>query len=324
LEHRNLHGIVTVAGDIGSYIPESLADQPCQGDPDIEISLKTDKSKPGFVEIAPGLRLWNDERMAVSTLNVLGLEASWGIQNLIGKPTRVFADRTYRLLSKHLLAQPISTVFPAHAFIQMVVHIKLMQTGHTFVVGGCVHHPGGATVISSMGGMGKTTLIEHLVARGDCVFMSDDMVIVDPKGSIFAYPKRIRRRGPGLGPLRIERYVAPEKSIAKGNGIQDRSMARDVVLLERGNRTQLSGVSKEEALRKILAINRKLLPYHMERSVLAYSYMSSSFDLGEIMQREKGIIASFLEHAGTCQVLTARPSDLQRTMKLLRDIIGGG
>jgi hypothetical protein len=257
----------------------------------------------------------------VSTLSLLGLKATWSIKNLLGEPTEVTVNRPYQLLSKTLLSQPISTAFPVQAFIQMVTHIKLLQKNHTFLVGACFepNESKTATIISSMGGMGKTSLVFKTLKEIGGKFLSDDMMIINKDGTIYSYPKPVRTRHISIPPVHLETYVQPATLLGTNSQIKKTSKVGNLVLLERAAKTELITLTQKDALNKLLMVNRKLLPFYMERSIIAYSYMDSSFNIENFINLETDILQNFLADANW-YVMKSRPGDIGPSTKLLRGL----
>jgi hypothetical protein len=278
-------------------------------------------SRDGLTEVAPGLYFSKENETVVSTFSLLGMKATWSVKKLLGKPTEVTVNRLYQILSKTLLTQAISTAFPDQAFIQMITHIKLLQKNHTFLVGACFEPNGSntATIISSMGGMGKTSLVFKTLEEIGGKFFSDDMVIISKNGKIYSYPKPVRTRHVSIPPFDLETYVQPATLLGPNIQMKKTSRVGNLVLLERSDKTELNPLSPEDALNKLLLINRKLLPYYMERSIIAYSYMNTSFSIGALMNLETDILQNFLKDAN-CYVMKSRPGDVRSSIKLLRGL----
>jgi hypothetical protein len=205
----------------------------------------------------------------------------------------------------------------------MITHLKLIQKNLTFLVGACfAPDDSGATVISSMGGMGKTSLVFKILKETGGKFLSDDMVIVNEAGQLFAYPKPVRTRHVSIPPLDLETYRQPEILLGSRDKIKETSKIRNVVFLERTSQAGLESISVDEALNKLILINRKLLPYHMERSLITYSYMDSAMSINNFLAREVEILKGFIENAN-CYIIKSCSGDMTSGLKLLRGIAYG-
>jgi hypothetical protein len=326
LDYYNLHSILRISCESDHFIPEYFKTQVVT-EPDIMITqTKTLPQHAGAskTELAPGLCYSKAEQIVSSTVNLLGLKAFWSIKKLNGKPTVIVVDRYYRLLSKTLLTQPISTAFPDLAFTQMITHVKLLQKKHTFLVGACFESADSkeSTLISSMGGMGKTSLVFKLMEQEGNKYLSDDMTIVGDEGKVYAYPKPVRIRQVSIPPMHLEKYAAPATLLGSSNRIKNTSKIGNIVLLERALKTEVKTVSLDDALHKLLLINRKLLPYNMERAIVAYSYMDTSFSILDLMETESKILEHSLKDAN-CYILCSKYGDVQLCARLLGDIANG-
>lgn len=321
--HYNINGLLTLDSNFDFNILDYFFSKSIKSkNPDIILNLsKTgmpDISGVKFTQIAPGLEYSEEKDLVVSTVNLLGLKAKLSMRKLLDGPTEVYVDQRYRLLSKTLLKMPISTAFPYHAFIQMIIQLKLLITGHTFLIGGCFEPSNNsALIISSMGGMGKTSTVFETLKKMGGRYLSDDMVIIDKNGQVYSYPKPIRIRKLSIPPMSLETYVPPTQILDRKNRIKKASNIKTICLLEHKGRNEIKPIDHKEALRKILLITRKLLPYYTERTILAYSYMNKSFTLYNLMKTESDIISQFIEHAD-CYSLSS--GSLESTVDLIRSL----
>jgi hypothetical protein len=292
--------------------------------PDIIIAeskiIESKKNTQKLRQISPDLYYLPEKDEVISKINILGLKAFFSIQNLSQTPTKVYISPEYRLLSKTLLTMPISTVFPDQAFIQMIIHIKLLKKGYTFLIGSCLElaDSDSAILISSMGGMGKTLTLLKLLEEGG-KYISDDMVIINSKGQVYSYPKPIRIRQI-KGTISLESYKTPTQILGPKIKMKDTSNIGIICFLERGTKNEIETLEKSEAKRKILIITRKLLPYYMERTILAYSYMNSSFDVYELMFTESKIIEKFVENCKCC-IVRSQSGNPKSYVNLIRGVI---
>jgi len=309
----NIHGILKINSDSPIFIPNYFLTSAKYDEPDViirsEMSVKIPKT--GITQIMPDLFLCERSKVVISKVKILGIPVAWSLKNLWRKPIEVIVSKNYEILSKTLLKMPISTTFPIHAYIQHILHIGLLRKDHTFLVGGCVEasNKDFAIVLSSMGGMGKSTITLKILKEAKGKFLGDDMIIVNRLGTIYAYPKPIRWRRLIISPLSIESYLSPLKVLKSRAQIKEKSKVGAVCLLERGSRNELKSIEPEEAITKLLIIVRKALPYYMERTILAYSYMDNSLSLYKIMQKETEILQSFLAHAN-CYILKYKDRDI--------------
>lgn len=319
----DIHGLLEISSDFDCYVPDYFLTTTECSIPDIILSKTGAKtvSSSRSTQITPDIFCLRDERRIVSSISLFGLKATWSLRNLLERPTEVYINRTYRTLSKTILTMPISTAFPDNSYIQMIMHVKLLYKNHAFLVGACFEPNDRTTaiLISSMGGMGKTTTLLKALKEMSGRYLSDDMVIIDKDGTIYSYPKPIRFRRINVPLFAFETYMPPAQAIGS-TPIASSSQIGTICLLERGVENKVQQLDRKEAQNKLLAITRKLLPYYMERTLLAYSYMDSSFNLDNLMQTETKIISQFLSHANI-YTLTCNSKKSSSYVRLLKDLI---
>lgn len=321
----NIHNLLTIVSDFNCYIPSYFKTPSELNNPDIILHRKkvnVDKeSKSTVTTIAPNLYLQHDLQLVASCYNLASIKARWALRNLVNQPTEVYLSSSYTKISKKILKIPISTVFPADSYVQMIMHIKFLLKDHTFLIGASFqpNDSNSAILISSMGGMGKTTTLLNSLKNVNGNFLSDDMVIINKNGIVYSYPKPIRIRQLKVGPLSVEKYLPPDNVIG-ASSIINSSRIGTVCILERGKKNEIKPINRKEAESKLLAITRKLLPYYIERTVLAYSYMDASFNLIKIMQKEVEIIRNFIKHSNP-YILRCNYQDSNSYTKLLKELL---
>ena len=102
--------------------------------------------------------------------------------------TFLLAGKAYRVTDEHVLATP---------FTSMAFLLFRAIRSHYLVHAGCVSRDGRATIISGTSGMGKTTLVCYLVARG-MGFLSDEVAPIGRRdGLVQPFPLELGiRPGP--------------------------------------------------------------------------------------------------------------------------------
>ena len=310
LNYYNIHNIITISSNEQNYIP-SYFSSTNQKDIDIKISIVKNIRKyiniRDYYSISPSIFCSRRDNSVISVVNILGVQGILYLKEYENK-TEIMIDSNYRLFSKTILINPISTVFPDSAIVQMIQHIRLLLKNMTFLVGGCVHfrEKDKTLFVSSMGGMGKTSLVLNMMKRKDTLYLSDDMAIINEKGNVFSYPKKIRMRGMNIPPFSIEKYIDPaEKYKTK---IMDVKKINSLCFLEKGQEDLIIPINDTNSFQKMMAINRKLLPYYMERTLIAHSYMNDGIDIYNLMRREEKIIHKFMEHT-PCYILRCKDND---------------
>ena len=226
----------------------------------------------------------------------------WAIKKLMDGQSELFITRGYEQLS-HFIKMPVGNFVPIKSFIEKIVHLKLLLSGYSFLVGSCFEpdNYNGAIVLTSQGGVGKTTTILKLMSALKGKFLSDDKIIINKDGTIYAYPEKIRIRRNGFPFGGIDRYQSPMEKFGTRIKVTP-SKVKVIFFLERASRREILKIDPEQAIDKLLAINGKILPYFSERTILAYSYISPSFRIREIMQEESNIIRNFVNNSD-CYIL---------------------
>jgi hypothetical protein len=322
----NIHGLVKTLSYSPKIFPGYFQSTPSDNYDIItrRASIGENLSRP--VEIAPGLYYSSPDKSVISCIGIFGFQVYWSLKGLWEPQTDVSLSRNYEILDKTFLAVPVSTLFPIRAYIQHILHLKLLLKRNTFTVGGGVHlgNHGKALIITSMGGMGKTTAtLNALRYLENASFMGDDMLIVNGDGTIYAYPKDLRIRR--VEQLMLETHLPPSKKLGNNLSIKNTSKAGAIVFLERSQTNALRVIDPADALRRLLSINRKLLCYHMERTILAYSYMDNSVSLFELMRIEEEILSKFIKRTN-CYIAYTRlgeMGELQKMLRLVSDEING-
>jgi hypothetical protein len=321
--HYDIHGLVTLQCNRKDYFPDYFLTNKATANPDLMlyISNKNPNIPANFSQIGTDIFCSNENDQVFSKINLLGFRGMLTLKNLTGKPTEATVNNNYSFLSKTLLKVPMSTAFPDKAFAQMILHIKLLLKNHTFIVASCFQpkNQDKATLISSIGGMGKTSAIFQALNTFGGKYLADDMVIINGNGTIYAYPKPVRLRHI-TSAISLETYRNPAQILGSRDLVANSSPVGNLLLLERGNQNKITPLDSNEASKKILVITRKLLPYYMERTILAYSYMNSSFNLSNFLDTESQLQSSFLEHA-KCYTLTSKIGSPNSIIKLMKEII---
>ena len=96
--------------------------------------------------------------------------------------------------------------------IEPLIHQKILQDGGAFIHASCVARSDSAVVISGWGGAGKTSVATELTDSNEWKLVSDDLCLVDSRGDVQPYLKRVQ-----IYPYNLDSRKAIEL-------IQDRSL----------------------------------------------------------------------------------------------------
>ncbi len=306
--YYNIHNLLKVKTNFIGYLPDSFLSKRPLKNPDIIFSLqkKLDFSKKNsYFQIAPGLFYNPKDDSVFSHIRMLGFEISWRLKNLSSKTTKVFFNKAY----KNLVKIPIATVHPINDYLKFILQIKLITEGYSFILGGAFKPVSSnfAIIISSCGGMGKTTTVLELVKKIKGSFLSDDTVIVSRK-KVYPYPAKINIRQFGSPILSFNKSTPVEKVFAQKKIFLQAVPTKYIFFLEKSKENKIKTITASNALKKILAINRKTLPYQSERSILAYLYQNPSFNINAIVGKEEKILSSFLKNVKALQLRATKAS----------------
>ena len=323
--HYNIHDLLEVKSSFDDYISKCFLSHTDTPAPDVILKVANSNDlfdSDHYLQIAPGLFYSDEQDSIVSTFKLLNLKFSWKLKGLSARPTEISLSPAYEAVSRRLLKVPVSTVFPVYHYIKLVLQLQLLSKDRAFIIGSCFKPSKSkeSLILSASGSMGKTRTVLDLVEQIGGEFLSDDTLIVD-KDKILAYPTPVRVRKRGWEVLSREKYISEASLLDTCGTWQKPQTVGGLFFLESG--APVSGIchiSHEQALNRLLAINRKTLPYYMERTVLAYAYMNPSFSLNKLMQKEEDILNCFLKDVD-CFTLRCEGDDKRQYTRMLHDLI---
>lgn len=104
-----------------------------------------------------------------------------------------------------------------YALFQYALQIALLQERCSLVHASCVEKAGRAVLFPAWGGVGKTSLLYQLVARGSWNFLADDMAILSADGDVFMNPTPI-----AVYPYNLKTMPEIEKKVLGGESLASR------------------------------------------------------------------------------------------------------
>lgn len=215
----------------------------------------------------------------------------------------------------------LGDVQPAGRHLADVVAVKLLQHHYTLVHAAAVAFNGQGTLLAAPPAVGKSLTSLRALERGFS-FLAEDVAIIDgervyglPLTASFACDIGDRELGiqSRLGRLRIRSsqwvaaalpplsYLLPYPSLnvlslASHARIENQAPLRFIFILGRGPRT-LVPLSRQEALAKLLLINRSEFTYYQNNLLLGYSYFNPWLNLSDLMGREEELLAKAVRSA---------------------------
>ncbi|MCM8770298.1 MAG: hypothetical protein NC936_00305 [Candidatus Omnitrophica bacterium] len=314
----NIHGILKVNSNFKGILPDCFLTNKELENPDIILRLvkKVEVSSDRrIIQIAPGLFYDEGNDLVVSLFNLGGFNMGWTLKGLLKERTEVFVSSAYR----RFVQMPVSTVHPLNDYIKFILQIRLILKGYSFLLGGSFRPKNSdyAAVISSSGGMGKTTTILNLIKKTGAEFLSDDTSIIS-KDKVYSYPSPLRKRVFGSLILGYCRNIPVEKILLPNVIRKDSLNARFIFFLERSRKNEILLIDSISALNKIISINRKIIPYSTERSILGYFYKENQYNINNLIKKEEDILKSFL---GNLKCYLIRAAHLYSYIDLITEVI---
>jgi hypothetical protein len=109
----------------------------------------------------------------------------------------------------------------------------------------------------------------------------------------------------------LEYYINPsKKSISEGIKnftVDESAKIKRIFILDRGKESTIEKIDAEEALRRILIINRNEFSYHKNPLLFAYSYFQPCLNIDKLMKTEERILREIVEKTESFLVRTADP-----------------
>ncbi len=294
----NIHDILSVNSAYPGYIPQFFMQRNgiTNADQDCDLLIHELKSLPdSLVEVASSTYHDLDDGSIIYSTRLAGMHIAWSVKNLEGKRTEVKISSGYRLWSKFIKI-PIGGILPVGIFLKVILHLKLLLKGYSFVMAGCVIPVDSdrGILVSAPNAMGKTSVVVEFVKNHEARFVADDTVIVrGSENAVLSYPQPMRIR-PRLKldflPF-MEKHVAPETVF----DTEYMTKVENLFFLERATNNSIEEISHEAAVAKFTAINRKILSFQSENTLIWYAGCNPSFRLATLADKEWQILSNFLK-----------------------------
>jgi hypothetical protein len=116
-------------------------------------------------------------------------------------------------------------------------------------------------------------------------------------------------------------FIEPKAKVIsdyiKGDRIVDKARLSSIVILERGD-AAFEKLNEQEALRRILNINRYEFNYYRNPLLRTYSYFNQEFDLDSFMLREEEIIRKTIANKNVYLVRENNPEEYAGHFKKIK------
>ena len=308
LKLYSIHGLLTVLTNLGRVeIPRALR---AQGPPGrrADVRIFEGPLPRDLGSLRPlGLRILVGDGLIVHRCLSYGrLELL--LRDLLGSrgPTDVIFTRQYRVFREKLKGYSI------WHFLKLVIMVRLLATrGHTFAHASAVGREDEALIFTGWSDVGKTTTAVGLVkARpGELGYISGDIVISGPGGSVLAWPSAPRavvrpfEKVPLLRTFKLGgRRILPEDA-----RLVLRSKASHLFILERGPSEAVRRLGFDEALRKLVLSTDMAFNFTGDQLLLAYSYVEPALDLGALRERHLGLLADLASRSECLELVAPEP-----------------
>lgn len=209
--------------------------------------------------------------------------------------------------------------------VLFVMTIRLIRKGLAMCHATTVAADGRAYLLMGFSGTGKSTVASSLLRQG-YEFMSDDYLIADADGRVYAYPdwqkpRPFRARVPLVKYLGITRpYTRPNIKICP------QARIGPVLILERGP-DRIVPLDREEAMRRILLLNleeiSKLWNSPLSPMLGHYAYFYPELDLEGLLARYRACVSALVRRAGPfVHVQSSTPNFPLLTDEFVRNLGG--
>jgi len=195
-KYYSIHDLVTIKSNTGIPIPNYFSCPPIS-DPDLtvtqcdmvyDVPRSSKKKRKDYA-------VWKEGDALIIDYESLDLKIS--LSDLKGKTKIQVSDGFVNRSKKHL-----------NTLVGLIIQLKLLEKGCTFLHSGCLTHNDGAILLPAMGSTGKTFTTLSLIDGENHLFLSDDLAIINTNGDVFSYPGKI-----GTGPYVLKNDAVPELSV---------------------------------------------------------------------------------------------------------------
>lgn len=246
----------------------------------------------------------------------LGLRGKMYIRNMLSDP-EIVANSAYH----KFVRVKVDNLYPPGVHLADILSVNLLERGYVPLHCGAVASNEEGFLFTAPPDTGKSITTLLALKRG-FHYLSEDISIVDeqnvysnPNTSTFLHNGEDHNRK-GFRSLMykiplLEYYISPsKKSISEGikNFTADqKAKITRIFILDRGKDSTIEKIDPEEALRRILIINRNEFSYHKNPILFAYAYFQPRLDIEKLMKTEQRILRTIVEKTESFLVRTNDP-----------------
>lgn len=312
----SLHGLVTVSTEIDhGFIPDyfQVPDSDINGGPDLQVRQgNINTSNVNWKRCGTFFFAKRDDALLINYPNIL-FDTKLEIQNLTGN-TKITVTESFDRFGD------IDVLF------NTILFLKLVQQGHTFVHSGAVNRDGNVTLVSGMRDTGKTSTTLSQFDGESTMFMSDDLTILSPDGTAYAYPREI-----GISPYtltgevlsypggRLKEWMAKQQTLVllqdftrfelterveiDDSFVRDRGTLENVFVLNPSDNSapEIEEITPEKAANKLFETTVEMFDPFRVYSLNFYSYVTNFDKLG-VTTTAREIMTSALTGANCYQL----------------------
>ncbi|MCX6744393.1 MAG: hypothetical protein NTX82_02620 [Candidatus Parcubacteria bacterium] len=313
MTHYNIYNFLNVMSNIKGLFPSTfITDANNYSDLNISIDKTIIHSllKQEATEIMPGIYVLKGGSKILAQFKILGITIAI-LATFHGEQIALQFSPSFYQLSRIILKMPIASLFPLEHFVKLITQILLLKKKYSFIIAaGLMTKSHQSILLSSFGGIGKTTTCLKLFdSAADYSLLGDDTLITDGQ-KIWSYPKNFRLRKLGNVFFSLEKNISPEQQFP-GKKIGGVAWPKYLFLLEKGPANTVQPITAAQASVKFLAIQNKILNLYAERIILASSHQNL-LDLPLLMERQKQIVEQLVTQTHNFIVQARQAHDFNR------------
>jgi hypothetical protein len=242
----------------------------------------------------------------------IGIKLKMHVKDLLGRPRITVNKEYYRYIRFKA-----DNVYPPGIHLVDIISINLLQKNYAPLHCAAISsEQNEGILLVAPPDTGKTLTTFSALKRGfhflaeDIAFVDEKSVYANPYTSTFLHSDQIGSKG-GSKSIRslaksipskfdlFQYYIRPPKrsisDLIKNVKIDATAAIEKIFILDRGI-TSSQRIDPQEALRRILIVNRNEFSYYKNPLIFAYSYFNPSLDLNRLMRVEENIIHTIVKN----------------------------